>query len=133
VQGRCELPKSFLSQYQSCHIHQGVWPSMALDDRRKVVGALIEKITIGDGEIDLTYSCLPTSQELCKSQQRLVLVLGITQRQIRVSRGHIPTNRQPRKSLPTSILTLGDLIQVKRYEKKLTLRQLAPKMGITPV
>ena len=26
---------------------------------------------------------------------------------------------------------LGDLIQIKRYEKKLTLRQLGQKMGIT--
>jgi DNA-binding transcriptional regulator YiaG len=33
--------------------------------------------------------------------------------------------------LPKSIQTLGDLIQVKRYEKKLTLWQLAQKMGIT--
>jgi transcriptional regulator with XRE-family HTH domain len=32
--------------------------------------------------------------------------------------------------LPTSIKTLGDLIQVKRYEKRLTLWQLAQKMGI---
>jgi ribosome-binding protein aMBF1 (putative translation factor) len=60
-----------------------------------------------------------------------VLLLGIAQRTIRLSRSHIPTNRRPRKSLPTSIQTLGDLIQVKRYEKKLTLWQLAQKMGIT--
>ena len=59
-----------------------------------------------------------------------VLVLGIAQRTIRVSRAHIPTDRQPRKPLPLSIQTLGDLIQVKRYEKNLTLRQLAQKMGI---
>lgn len=29
-----------------------------------------------------------------------------------------------------SIKTLGDLIQVKRYEKRLTIKQLARKMGI---
>lgn len=46
---------------------------MALDDRRQVAEALIEKIVIGDGEIDITYSCLPTSEELCKNQQRLGL------------------------------------------------------------
>jgi transcriptional regulator with XRE-family HTH domain len=34
--------------------------------------------------------------------------------------------------MPTSIQTLGDLIQVKRYEKRITLRQLAEKMGIAP-
>jgi hypothetical protein len=46
---------------------------VAQDDRRNVVEALIEKITIGDGEIDITYSCLPTSEELCKNQQELGL------------------------------------------------------------
>jgi hypothetical protein len=32
---------------------------------------LIEKIVIGNGEIDITFSHMPTSEELCKSQQRL--------------------------------------------------------------
>ena len=30
-----------------------------------------EKIVIGDGEIDITFSHLPTSEELCKNQQQL--------------------------------------------------------------
>jgi len=46
-----------------------------------------------------------------------VLVLGIAQRQIRVSHAHIPVNRQRRKPLPMSIQSLADLIQAKRYEK----------------
>jgi len=56
--------------------------------------------------------------------------LGIAQRQIRVSRAHISTDRYRRKSLPTSIKTLGDLIQIKRFEKRLTLWQVAQRMGI---
>ena len=47
------------------------WPSMAQGDKRKIVESLIEKITIGDGEIDITFSHLPTSEEQCKNQQRL--------------------------------------------------------------
>jgi DNA-binding transcriptional regulator YiaG len=57
-------------------------------------------------------------------------MLGIAHRQIRVSRTHIPAPKIHRKPLPTSIQTIGDLIQIKRYEKKLTLWQLAQKMGI---
>jgi len=56
--------------HESATLHER-WPSMAPDDRRKVVEALIEKIVIGDGAIDITYSCLPTSEELCKNQQGL--------------------------------------------------------------
>jgi len=56
--------------------------------------------------------------------------LGIAQRQIRTSRAHVPPICHRRKPLPTSIQTLGDLIQIKRYEKRLTVWQLALKMGI---
>jgi site-specific DNA recombinase len=56
--------------HESATLHER-WPSMAPDDKRKVAEALIEKLVIGDGEIDITYSCLPTSEELCKSQQGL--------------------------------------------------------------
>jgi len=47
------------------------WPTMSIMDKRKVVEALIEKIVISDGAIDITYSHLPTSIEQCKNQQRL--------------------------------------------------------------
>lgn len=43
------------------------WPKLPLDDRRKIAEAVCEKIVVGDGEIDITYSCLPTSEELCKN------------------------------------------------------------------
>jgi ribosome-binding protein aMBF1 (putative translation factor) len=59
-----------------------------------------------------------------------VALLGITHRQIRISRRHIPANRNRCKSLPTSVKTLGDLIQIKRYEKKFALCKLAENMGI---
>ncbi len=47
------------------------WPKMEVSEKRKIVEAIIEKVVIGDGEIDITYSHLPTSIEQCKNQQRL--------------------------------------------------------------
>jgi len=47
------------------------WPTLPNDDRRRVVEAIIEKIVIGDGEIDITFSHVPSSEELCKNQSRL--------------------------------------------------------------
>jgi len=47
------------------------WPKMARDEKRKIAESLVEKIVIGHGEIDITFSYLPTSEELCKSQQQL--------------------------------------------------------------
>ena len=48
------------------------WPKLPVQDKRKIVEALIEKIVIGDGEIDITFSHLPSSEELCKNQQKLI-------------------------------------------------------------
>jgi site-specific DNA recombinase len=47
------------------------WPKLPLDDKRKIAESLVEKITIGDKEIDITFSYLPTSEEVCKYQQGL--------------------------------------------------------------
>ena len=49
------------------------WPKLPTQDKRKIIEALVEKIVIGNGEIDITFSHMPTSEELCKSQQRLGL------------------------------------------------------------
>lgn len=49
----------------------GRWPSMPADQKRRVVEALIEKVVIEDGTVDITFSHLPSSEELCKSQHRL--------------------------------------------------------------
>jgi site-specific DNA recombinase len=47
------------------------WPTLPMDDRRKIAEAVCEKIVIGDNEIDITLSCLPSSEELCKNQTLL--------------------------------------------------------------
>ena len=49
------------------------WPTLPLPDKRKIVESLVEKIVIGDKEIDITFSYLPTSEEACKNQQGLGL------------------------------------------------------------
>ena len=49
------------------------WPKLPTDDKRKIVECLVEKIVIGDGEIDITLSHLPSSEEVCKNQHRLGL------------------------------------------------------------
>jgi len=52
------------------------WPKLPPDEKRKIAETIIEKIVIGKGEIDLTLSYMPTSEELCKSQQQLAPATG---------------------------------------------------------
>ena len=47
------------------------WSILATEDKRKIAESLVQKIVIGENEIDITFSCLPTSEEVCKNQQRL--------------------------------------------------------------
>jgi len=49
------------------------WPKLPIEDKRKIAESLVEKIVIGEGEIDTTFSYLPSSEELCKNQQGLRL------------------------------------------------------------
>jgi site-specific DNA recombinase len=56
--------------HESASLHDR-WPKMEVAEKRKIVEAIIEKVVIGNGEIDITYSHMPTSIEPCKNQQRL--------------------------------------------------------------
>ena len=52
------------------------WPKLDTDRKRNIVETVFEKIEIKDGEngrtkIAITYSGLPSSEELCKSQQQM--------------------------------------------------------------
>lgn len=31
--------------------------------------ALVEKVVIGNGEIDITFSCVPSSEDVCKTSR----------------------------------------------------------------
>ena len=45
------------------------WPKLPLENKRSILESIVEKVTIGRDEIDLTLSYLPSSEELVKSQQ----------------------------------------------------------------
>ncbi|MEI9966933.1 MAG: recombinase family protein [Candidatus Moraniibacteriota bacterium] len=45
------------------------WPTLPLENKRGILESIVEKITIGKDEIDLTLSYLPSSEELVKNQQ----------------------------------------------------------------
>ena len=51
------------------------WPKMDTDRKRTIVEMVFEKIEVGEqdgkGKIAITYSGLPTSEELCKNQQQM--------------------------------------------------------------
>lgn len=47
------------------------WPLLSTDKKRRVIESIVEKITIGTDNIDVTYCYIPSSEELTLSQQRL--------------------------------------------------------------
>ena len=47
------------------------WPQMPVETKRGILETIVEKVTIGKDEIDLTLSYLPSSEELVKNQQAL--------------------------------------------------------------
>jgi site-specific DNA recombinase len=47
------------------------WPELSMDRKRSIAESIIEKVVIGDGEIDINFAYLPSSEELTKTQQQL--------------------------------------------------------------
>lgn len=48
------------------------WPSLSVEDKRKIVESIVERIVIGPGdEIEITLSYLPSSEEMTNSQRAL--------------------------------------------------------------
>jgi hypothetical protein len=42
-------------------------PKLPLETKRSILESIVERITIGDGEIDLTLSYFPSSEDACKN------------------------------------------------------------------
>jgi site-specific DNA recombinase len=47
------------------------WPTLPVDEKRKIAESVCQRITVGRDEIDITLSYLPSSEEACKNQQLL--------------------------------------------------------------
>jgi len=56
------------------------WPALPIGEKRKIAESLVEKIVIGHNEIDITFSYLPSSEDVCKNQQRLAPTWGWSRR-----------------------------------------------------
>jgi site-specific DNA recombinase len=47
------------------------WPHLPRDTKRQIAESIVEKIVVGDGEIDITLSCLPSNEDMTKPNQQL--------------------------------------------------------------
>ena len=57
------------------------WPKLDIDRKRSIVETVFERIELKDGEngrtkIAITFSGLPSSEELCNNQQRMAPATG---------------------------------------------------------
>ena len=46
------------------------WPSLPVDDKRSIVEAITERITVGKGEITINLCCLPPSKDMAKGWRK---------------------------------------------------------------
>ena len=61
--------------FEAQHLYEQ-WPKLDIDRKRAIVESIFEKVEIGEGKINITYSGLPSSEELCKSQQQMAPATG---------------------------------------------------------
>ncbi len=106
------------------------WPSMTIDDRRKIAETLCEKITIGESKIRITFTGSPSSEELCKNLTRLLARLTFTQRTIEAPLP--PQNQRLWRNAVTDTdgPDFARQIIAGRLQAGLTQRQLAKVAGL---
>ncbi|OFZ79390.1 MAG: hypothetical protein A2583_02850 [Bdellovibrionales bacterium RIFOXYD1_FULL_53_11] len=107
------------------------WPEIPVDHKRRVVESILEKVTIGNGEIELTLSCLPSSEELTKSQQALLGRLGSCHRTVIVTQPKNSPYMRRWKRYPDEANTLGAHLRRKRIDLGQSQVQLAATLGVT--
>jgi hypothetical protein len=61
--------------FEAQHLYEQ-WPKLEVEKKRAIVESIFEKVEIGEGKINITYSGLPSSEELCKSQQQMAPATG---------------------------------------------------------
>ena len=107
------------------------WPNMGVDQKRAIVESIFEKVEIGESKINITYSGLPSSEELCKSQQLMGQLLGISQRSVSVKYDDSKERYSRRKLIPVNPKTLGDHLLLKRIEANLSQAEVAQQAGVS--
>lgn len=55
---------------EATNLHH-LWPKFAPDEKRRIVESITERIVLKQDEIDITFCCLPSSEELTKRQRNL--------------------------------------------------------------
>ena len=93
----------FLSLFEAV-----TWPNLPAEDKRRIVESIVEKITIGQGKIDITLSYLPTSEEPVQSQQALLHLLAYSHRKIRIRGSSISRHFRQLRRYPVNPKTLGE-------------------------
>lgn len=116
--------------FEAQHLYEQ-WPKMEVEKKRAIVESIFEKVEIGEGKINITYSGLPSSEELCKSQQQMGQLLGISQRSVWVKYDDSKERNSRRKLIPVNPKTLGDHLLLKRIEADLSQPEVAQKAGVS--
>lgn len=55
---------------EATNLHN-LWPRFGRDEKRRIIESITESIILKNDEIDITFSCMPTSEELTKRQRNL--------------------------------------------------------------
>jgi len=55
---------------EATNLHK-LWPQFKADEKRRVIESIVEKITLGDKEIDITFCYMPSYEDITKRQRNV--------------------------------------------------------------
>ena len=101
-----------------------LWPTFEPQDKRNVVEAILERITVGKGEIDITFSYLPSCKEMANGWRKGLFMRPFCRLVIKGTRvDSLPCGNNGQTLVAT-------LLEV-RTKENLTQREFAKKFNIS--
>lgn len=106
------------------------WPKLDAAEKRRIIESIVEKIVLTDDVIDITYSYLPSSEELTKRQQNLCAMLPFCDRVVRVERAEYLPSKNRRTPVPRNPTTLGGHLRKRRLQLQLFQSEAARRLKV---
>ena len=101
------------------------WPKFGKEEKHRIIESIVEKITLSNDESDVTWSYLPSSEELTKRQRNLCAMLPFCDRRVTVARKDVAPVWTRSFPIAKEPATLGQHLKKKRFQAGLRQAQIA--------
>lgn len=115
---------------EATNLHR-LWPKFTVEEKRKIVESITEKIVVSGDEIDITLCYMPSSEELIKRQRNLCATLPFCERVVNAKRRNISPVWTRSCSVSKEPQTIGGHLRKRRFNLGIRQSEAAERLGVS--